>query len=150
LAQSGREAPEQTRAGEPVQENEALVSPAPTREPVPPVLETLQPSRPEGAEETAEPKRARSTTEELGEAQHPRRGGILRHRRRGHISNKELVTCAVCKRTEATLGPEEAEAGGWILRGGLSLCLNCRDKGWRLPEAEGLPFRRPSARRTSG
>ena len=60
-----------------------------------------------------------------------------------------MITCAVCKRTEANQSPEEAEADGWILRSDLSLCPQCKSKGWQLPEAGGLPFRRPSARQTS-
>ena len=133
LAQSGSEAPQ----GGPPQ----------TREPAPRVLEALQPTRAERGQETPEPAGgAPLTPEEMGEAPQPRKGGILRRRRRGRT---EMITCAVCKRTEANQSPEEAEADGWILRSDLSLCPQCKSKGWQLPEAGGLPFRRPSARQTS-
>jgi hypothetical protein len=50
----------------------------------------------------------------------------------------------VCDTPEPELDPFDLARSGWIERGDVSLCPDCRTAGWQFPEGAPAPFRRLS------
>ena len=65
--------------------------------------------------------------------------GLLR-RKRPFVTTPG--NCAVCHRSIAAGSQQALEASGWVVRGDLGICPQCRSDGWQLPEGARLPHRR--------
>jgi hypothetical protein len=64
-----------------------------------------------------------------------RRGAVAR------LLSREVRLCAVCQRDAPRAPKRELSRTGWVITGHSVVCPGCREMGWRLGDAGGLPFR---------